>query len=111
MLIWIVFRITVSAKIMKNHHFLYTIGLCLLSQIIQFSCSAQLGGSTTFEYLNLPNNARSIALGGQNITSSGQDVNMFTANPALLVDSVADKVSFSYIMQMLTALQPLTRKS
>ena len=68
----------------------------LFGLLFSFNSFGQLGGSTSFEFLNLPTNARSIALGGQNITASGQDVNMFTANPALLVDSVADKLSFSY---------------
>ena len=70
----------------------------LLAMILGFNepCFAQLGGSTSFDFLNLPSNARSIALGGQNITSSGQDVNMLVANPALLVDSTVDKLSFSY---------------
>ncbi|MGB0521750.1 MAG: type IX secretion system protein PorQ [Flammeovirgaceae bacterium] len=72
------------------------VGLLLLGNLVALSCFAQLGGSTSFGFLNLPTHARTIALGGQNITSSDQDVNMMTSNPALLVDSVANKLSVSY---------------
>lgn len=72
------------------------LSICLFGSIISLPCFGQLGGSNTFSFLHLPTTARSIALGGQNITSSGQDVNMFVANPALLVDSTEHKASFNY---------------
>ena len=64
--------------------------------LLPATCFAQLGGSFSFDYANLPFHAKQIALGGYNISATGQDVNMFLANPALLADSVKDKLSFSY---------------
>ncbi|MFT5617549.1 MAG: hypothetical protein ACI85I_000772 [Arenicella sp.] len=63
---------------------------------LPFLANAQLGGSSSFDYLSLPTNAKQIALGAYNITASAQDVNMFLANPALLADSLQEKLSFSF---------------
>lgn len=56
----------------------------------------QVGGIATFEFLNLPTHARLIGLGGVNVSSSHKDVNMFMANPGLLVDSLIGLVSFNH---------------
>ena len=70
--------------------------LFILLSLIIIPSQAQIGGSFSFDFVNLPTNAKQIGLGAYNITASGQDVNMFLANPSLLVDSVAEKVAFSY---------------
>jgi hypothetical protein len=51
---------------------------------------AQFGGQRSFQFLNLPSTARSASLGGVNVSSWDQDVQMFLSNPALL-DSMVDR--------------------
>ncbi len=59
------------------------------------SCFGQVGGIATFEFLNLPTHARLVGLGGVNVSSSHKDVNVFMANPGLLVDSLDGLVGFN----------------
>jgi len=61
-----------------------------------YSLFAQIGGSNTFEFANIPTNTRLLALGGINVSSSHNDVAMFSANPALLTDSVDQYVAFNH---------------
>lgn len=51
---------------------------------------------TSFEFLNVPNNARLSALGGVNASLSDRDVNFFFYNPALISDSLSGFASASY---------------
>jgi hypothetical protein len=69
--------------------------LCVLvfSPLVSF---AQLGGEDSFEFLKLATNARTVALGGVNVSSGDADVNMFTSNPALLTDETDRFFSFAY---------------
>ncbi len=55
----------------------------------------QIGGVGDFEYINVGAYSKLTALGGINV-SSLSDASAFTANPGLLVDSVAELVSLSY---------------
>lgn len=73
----------------------FLISLAVLLSIPLLS-SAQLGGENSFEFLNLATNARTVALGGVNVSSGRDDLNMFASNPALLSDSTERFFSFSY---------------
>jgi hypothetical protein len=55
---------------------------------VAFSGAAQLGGQRSFEFLNVPANARLAALGGVNASLADRDVNFFYSNPALVSDSL-----------------------
>jgi hypothetical protein len=57
---------------------------------------AQLGGQRSFEFLNVPGNARLMGLGGVNVSLNEKDVNFFLGNPALVGDSLAGTASASY---------------
>ncbi|MEM1137147.1 MAG: type IX secretion system protein PorQ [Bacteroidota bacterium] len=57
---------------------------------------SQIGGIATFEFVNLPVNARLVGLGGINVSSSDKDVSMFSINPALLTDSVDHFLAFNH---------------
>jgi hypothetical protein len=59
-------------------------------------CLAQLGGRHTFPFLNTPSHARSLALGGINVSSQDRDVNMFANNPALLTQEVSGLFALNY---------------
>lgn len=56
----------------------------------------QIGGQAHFSSLHLPFGSRQAALGGINISAYDKDVSMFTANPALLDDSVNLDLSLHY---------------
>ncbi len=56
---------------------------------------AQIGGKRTFEFLNLPTNARTAGLGGVIISATDNDVNMFLSNPALLDSANDNFLSFN----------------
>ncbi len=57
---------------------------------------AQVGGKKSFEFLNVPNNARLAALGGVNVSLADRDVNFFFSNPSLVSDSLRGWASASY---------------
>jgi hypothetical protein len=57
---------------------------------------AQLGGKRSFEFLNVPNNARLAALGGINVSLSGRDVNFIFSNPTLMDDTLSGFASVNY---------------
>ena len=66
----------------KNHVFIL---LCFI--VIPLTGYGQLGGQHAFEFLNVPSNTRTAALGGTNITSGMGDLGMVSSNPALLTDT------------------------
>ena len=62
-----------------------------------FIAKAQVGGSNTFDFLNINANSRVAAIGGENVSSSDWDPNMFLANPANIDAEQYQKVSVSYL--------------
>ncbi|MTI31045.1 type IX secretion system protein PorQ [Xanthovirga aplysinae] len=58
---------------------------------------AQSGGQKSFEFLSLPTNARTAALGGVNVSWYGDDVNQFLSNPALLNTEVSRHLALNYL--------------
>lgn len=66
-----------------------SVGSCISAQ-------AQIGGKNSFEFLNVPSNARLSALGGVNVSLADRDVNFFLSNPSLAGDSLAGVASASY---------------
>ncbi len=58
---------------------------------------AQIGGLRSFDFLNLPGDARTAALGSVNISQTKQDVNAFAQNPALLDSAMHNLFSVSYL--------------
>ena len=58
--------------------------ILLFFTVIVGSCIAQTGGTTGFNFLNLPFNARTTGLGGSFITARDLDVSLGIQNPALL---------------------------
>ncbi len=64
---------------------------------LSFDLVAQIGGRTTFDFLNFNANARVAALGGENVSSSDWDPNMFLTNPANINAEQFQKVSVNYL--------------
>jgi hypothetical protein len=67
------------------------LNICFLQTV-----EAQVGGQRTFSFLELTGNAKQVALGGVNVSSFGHDVNMVSANPALLNPEMKQQLSLSY---------------
>lgn len=61
------------------------------------SLFAQIGGTKTFSFLELPVPARSNALGGASIAIWDKDVNLGYGNPALLNPSASKQLAFNYV--------------
>lgn len=67
----------------------------LLGIISTFNVFSQYGGNQTYAFLDLPNSAHSVALGGINL--SVKDVNSVFNNPALLDSNMLNYLTFSYV--------------
>jgi len=66
--------------------------LCGLSNVLY----AQIGGRYAFDFLNLSPSARVTALGGVNISTLDDDINMGYQNPALVNDSMHHHMVLTY---------------
>lgn len=69
--------------------------LVFASLILSLAGQAQTGGTTAFNFLNLPYSARVVGLGGNFITVRDGDINMGIQNPALLNESMNGRGSLS----------------
>jgi hypothetical protein len=69
----------------------------LLSLLPLASAKAQLGGGASFEFLNMPLNARVAGLGGYNISLRDYDVNLVNLNPALLNPAMDGHLSVNWV--------------
>ncbi|MEL6674235.1 MAG: type IX secretion system protein PorQ [Bacteroidota bacterium] len=58
--------------------------------------AAQIGGQHVYEFLNLSPSARIVSLGGVNISTMDDDVNFGVQNPALVSDSMHQRMSLSF---------------
>lgn len=58
---------------------------------------SQVGGARSFEFIQIPTDALNAALGGQNVSLYGQDVNLFMANPALGSEDITGYLSLNYL--------------
>lgn len=64
--------------------------------MIAGNCFAQFGGRSSYEFLNVPSNARLAALGGVNVSLASRDVSFVFSNPALVTDSLGGYASAGY---------------
>ena len=78
--------------------------LVILFCFVIFSSSAQIGGESTYKFLDLTNSARIGALGGSQVALlDTTDLNLPYNNPALLHKSMEKKVLVNYV-NYLTAI-------
>lgn len=75
------------------HH----VNLIIAFLLVSTCATAQVGGQRSFEFLNIPNTARTVGMGGLNVSSPYEDVNLVLSNPALASDSLVGKASFNYL--------------
>jgi len=57
----------------------------------------QIGGSGTYQFLDLTNSAKVAALGGTQIALTDNDLALPFYNPALLIDSMRNQLSVNYV--------------
>ena len=57
---------------------------------------AQIGGIKVFRFLDIPMTPRAAALGGNNMSIWGDDINLLYSNPALLNPGMVKQVPFNY---------------
>lgn len=57
----------------------------------------QVGGQRSYEFVNIPYTPRTVGLGGLNVSTPGEDVNLVISNPALSTDTLSGLVSFNYL--------------
>ena len=72
-----------------------TVLLSLALTGLSFSVSAQKG-ENTYQFLQLPNSARSTGLGGTNISLDDIDLSLSYHNPALLSDTLDGSITLNY---------------
>lgn len=65
--------------------------------LITANIFAQIGGTATYKFLDLPSSARVAGLGGNNISVADPDLNFVHYNPALLDSSMANKLTMNYV--------------
>ncbi len=64
---------------------------------INVTISAQSGGNSAYDFLNLTNSARIAALGGQQISLFDDDLNVVFHNPSLLNEQMNNQVVLNYV--------------
>lgn len=58
---------------------------------------SQIGGESTYEFLNLPNSARIAALGGEYLSIYDKDITLTLANPSLINEEMNNSLGFSFV--------------
>lgn len=75
----------------------YTLGIIIVFGSLSIPSFGQIGGLRSFDFLNIPGDARTAALGGTNVSLGNGDVNTFQLNPALLDSTMTQHISLSYL--------------
>jgi hypothetical protein len=65
--------------------------------VLPIAVFAQIGGYSTYQFLDVPVSARSAAVGGRNISVVNGDMNVVEDNPALLSPQHTNNLSLNYI--------------
>lgn len=72
--------------------------ILLLFVFAALSSKAQIGGESTYDFLDLPNSARMAALGGNQVAiNDSTDLNMAYNNPALLRENMDNMLLLNYV--------------
>lgn len=69
----------------------------LLFLSLYFISSAQTGGNSTYDFLNLNASARIAAMGGNLISVKDDDLNLFSQNPAALNPAMHNQLAVNYV--------------
>ena len=80
-------------SVLKRKLRFYTLLLLLVSNLSTYS---QIGGSSAYNFLNIPVSARSSSLGGSSIGFKDSDINLVYDNPSNLDSSLHNHFSANY---------------
>ena len=69
----------------------------LISVLLSFSSFAQIGGKSTYEFLNIISSAKLASLGGYAIAVPDGDIEMAYFNPALIDSSLHKELNLNYV--------------
>jgi hypothetical protein len=75
----------------------FVILLIFIFQSTCFLIFCQVGGTGTYDFLNLTNSARVAALGGKNVSLNDSDLNMPFHNPSLLSPQMDKNLVLNYV--------------
>lgn len=75
--------------------------VCSICCFLLLPLQAQVGGRHVYDFLNLSPSARLISLGGFNVSTLDDDLNMAVQNPALANDSMHKHISLSFANYLL----------
>ena len=88
-------------RLTTKHNFLNRIAVILVASMMFFgsvgSSMAQTGGTSTFQFLDFVNSARSEAVGGYLITIKDNDATLGVRNPALINKEMHGMLAFNYV--------------
>jgi hypothetical protein len=79
----------------KNRYLLFPILAVFL--LISNTTVAQIGGESTYEFLDLPNSARIAAMGGEYLSIYDDDITLSLANPSLINENMHNNLGFSFV--------------
>lgn len=79
-----------------KHAFLKILVLAIPLFSFSLQAEAQVGGTTTYDFLNLVTSARNAALGGRMVSASNGDLGSVWQNPALLTADMHQIIVLSY---------------
>lgn len=71
--------------------------IIIIFTVVGFKTFAQVGGESTYRFLDLTNSARLASLGGKNISANDNDLNLVYFNPALLNPAMDSNLTLNYI--------------
>ncbi len=57
---------------------------------------SQIGGTTSYRFLDIPMTARAAGAGGSNMSIWGDDINLIYSNPALLNSTMSKQIALNY---------------
>lgn len=69
----------------------------LTFSVMSASAYCQIGGRNSFEFVDMAVNAHTSGIGGINVSTYDQDINMVFQNPALFNQSMFKKLSINYL--------------
>ena len=81
---------------MKKTSFIFAI-ISITCLITGIKTQAQIGGNSTYSFLNLSNSARITAMGGHAFAIQDNDINLALVNPSLINEAMNNHLSFSFV--------------
>ncbi|MBW6489567.1 MAG: type IX secretion system protein PorQ [Lentimicrobium sp.] len=76
---------------------LFVIFISFIQVFTAFVASAQIGGTSTYRFLNLPNSPRVVALGGNFVAIADNDLSVGLNNPSLINSEMHNSISLNFV--------------